>query len=272
MEVFRAAQEGRPAELQSPPPAVAPGSEAASDSKLETVCGVTIKRSDADIALRVDQFPAVAKTLCGFPSFFAAPLFRRIKKLYGLQDSGSPEEADEAGSGSKEGKPGDGKQGEGAAAGGDGGKAKASGDDSDSDTDEDKGASWGGCLPMHAARVDSQLACVCVRASLCRGAGQVPLRVFLKYWQDEMRDYDHVDRFFRLTKQPDSPHIVKSDLLPLMEELLAFHPGLAFLESTPEFQVRRQGWRGACTHHHHPHPRRACNTVAPPHASPHVPR
>lgn len=64
------------------------------------------------------------------------------------------------------------------------------------------------------------------------------MRVFLQYWRDEMEPYDHVSRFFRLTKQPDARAIVKSDFLPLMEELLAFHPGLAFLEGTPEFQVR----------------------------------
>ena len=120
VEVFRAAQEGRPAELQAPPAAVG-GADEGSDSKLETVCGVTVKRGDADIALRVDQFPAVAKTLCGFPSFFAAPLFRRIKKLYGLSDTGTAGAAD----GSGEGKPGDGKEAGSAAAGSNGGFFKA---------------------------------------------------------------------------------------------------------------------------------------------------
>jgi len=73
----------------------------------------------------------------------------------------------------------------------------------------------------------------------CGGAsGVIPFRVFLQYWQAEMEPYDHADRFFRLTKQLDAQSIVKSDLLPLMEELLAFHPGLGFLENTPEFQVR----------------------------------
>ena len=31
--------------------------------------------------------------------------------------------------------------------------------------------------------------------------------------------------------------IYPKNFMPLLEELLAFHPGLAFLEGTPEFQV-----------------------------------
>lgn len=186
VEVFRAAAEGRPAELVAPPPAVPRegASTAGSDNNgTEEVAGsggVHVRTVDADIALRVDQFPAVAKTLCGFPSFFAAPLFRRIKKLYGLTAEGEGDSKTESKDGGV--------------------------DESDADSDEDK--------------------------------GQVPLRVFLRYWLDEMAGYDHVDRFFRLTRQPDARYVVKADLLPLMEELLAFHPGLAFLESTPEFQEK----------------------------------
>ena len=32
--------------------------------------------------------------------------------------------------------------------------------------------------------------------------------------------------------------MLPADFMPLLEELLAFHPGLAFLESTPEFQEK----------------------------------
>lgn len=187
VEVFRAAHEGRAAELVSPPAAVPPNADGSEPT--ETAAGVTVLTSDANIALRVEQFPAVAKTLCGFPSFFAAPLFRRVKKLYMAE--GNAEKAERKSKAEASAKAG--------TEGKDGGE-------SDSDSEEDK--------------------------------GQVPLRVFLQYWRDEMEKYDHVDRFFRLTKQPDSQFIVKSDLLPLMEELLAFHPGLAFLESTPEFQEK----------------------------------
>lgn len=45
-------------------------------------------------------------------------------------------------------------------------------------------------------------------------------------------------RFFYLVAQPDVNRIVSFDFMPFLEELLAFHPGLAFLESTPEFQEK----------------------------------
>lgn len=195
VEVFRAAKAGRPAELADPPKALIRPVAAADRSgpaeqveasreadDVEEVEGVHLLKADLAIALRVDQFPAVAKTLCGFPSFFAAPLFRRIKKLYGITGT-----ADSAPGGDSKS------------------SAEAGGTDEDAE-DEDK--------------------------------GEIPLRVFLRYWREEMHPYDHVDRFFRLTKQPAARFIIKSDLLPLMEELLAFHPGLAFLESTPEFQEK----------------------------------
>jgi serine/threonine-protein phosphatase 2A regulatory subunit B'' len=41
-----------------------------------------------------------------------------------------------------------------------------------------------------------------------------------------------------LLAQPDTTRIVPFDFMPFLEELLAFHPGLAFLESTPEFQEK----------------------------------
>ncbi len=46
-----------------------------------------------------------------------------------------------------------------------------------------------------------------------------------------------VRRFFSLVSQPGASKIVPFDFMPFLEELLAFHPGLAFLETTPEFQV-----------------------------------
>ena len=41
-----------------------------------------VSKRDAQLGLPVEQFAAVAKTLCGFPSFFAAPLFRRIRVMF----------------------------------------------------------------------------------------------------------------------------------------------------------------------------------------------
>jgi ABC-type transport system substrate-binding protein len=50
--------------------------------------------------------------------------------------------------------------------------------------------------------------------------------------------FDPTTRFFRLVKQPTAPAIEPSDFQPIMEELLAFHPGLEFLQQTAEFQEK----------------------------------
>ncbi|RYG43172.1 hypothetical protein EON68_00805, partial [archaeon] len=46
------------------------------------VAGVTLTWEEAHAGLPVEHFAAVAKTLCGFPSFFAAPLFRRVQQQF----------------------------------------------------------------------------------------------------------------------------------------------------------------------------------------------
>ena len=46
------------------------------------------------------------------------------------------------------------------------------------------------------------------------------------------------ERVFKLLCQPDIPYIVSSDFKPLFNYLLASHPGLEFLQATPEFQDR----------------------------------
>lgn len=209
IEVWRATNAGRPAnatpEKQAPPKfegaAAGDGTTQKPPAGYEWCEGMCVKTVDLDIGLRVEQFAAVAKTLCGFPSFFAAPLFRRIRKLLpdaseaaAKQASDSKKEAASEGKDRAESKAG-GKESE-----AEGGKTDAADDDDDE--------------------------------------GEIKLRTFFRYWRQEMQPYDHVDRFFRLVKQVGSPGIVKSDLLPFMEELLAFHPGLAFLENTPEFQEK----------------------------------
>jgi len=190
--VWRATNAGRPAEStpekQTPPVAKSAGGARAPTppAGYEWCEGVCVKTADMDIGLRVEQFAAVAKTLCGFPSFFAAPLFRRIRKLF--PDESKADSASKEAEGKSESK----------------GASESKGDRPYGDEDE----------------------------------GEIKLRTFFKFWRTEMQPYDHCDRFFRLVKQVGAPGIVKSDFLPFMEELLAFHPGLAFLESTPEFQEK----------------------------------
>jgi len=51
-----------------------------------------------------------------------------------------------------------------------------------------------------------------------------------------LEPYDEIERFFRLVKRIDREYIVGIDFAPLLVELLTYHPGLAFLADTPEFQ------------------------------------
>jgi serine/threonine-protein phosphatase 2A regulatory subunit B'' len=77
--------------------------------------------------------------------------------------------------------------------------------------------------------------------------GVIRLRTFMRFWRSEIEPLDQFGRFFNLVAQREvitvGPHkrtraIVSADFMPYLEELLAFHPGLAFLESTPEFQEK----------------------------------
>eukprot|EP00753_Platysulcus_tardus_P006509 PLAT14261.1.p1 GENE.PLAT14261.1~~PLAT14261.1.p1 ORF type:complete len:646 (+),score=297.02 PLAT14261.1:29-1966(+) len=67
---------------------------------------------------------------------------------------------------------------------------------------------------------------------------RLPLAVFRAWWLAEFAPYDEVDRLFRLLKSPERAYIFPNDLKPMMLEILALHPGLEFLEATPEFQER----------------------------------
>jgi serine/threonine-protein phosphatase 2A regulatory subunit B'' len=69
-------------------------------------------------------------------------------------------------------------------------------------------------------------------------SGVITLPQFLAWWLAEVEPFDPTTRFFRLVKQPTAPAIEPSDFQPIMEELLAFHPGLEFLQQTAEFQEK----------------------------------
>lgn len=180
-----------------------------------TVAGVKLARADAELALPVEQFAAVAKTLCNFPSFFAAPLFRRVLAQFRgcrLSDSEPPRRPATAVRTRDNGRP----------VHGSGGIVSCAEPRSQDETD----------IPAPGSDVDHTDA-----------AGVVPLYMFLRYWRSEMEPFDRTDRFFRLVAKRCAVHqdrraIVPSDFTPLLEELLAFHPGLGFLENTPEFQEK----------------------------------
>lgn len=220
---------------------------------LEQVAGVELSSVDADLGLPVEQFAAVAKTLCGFPSFFAAPLFRRIRNLFGRASKGPAPGMDAA-----------------AAA-----KAQAAARKAQqtSATSSSSGSSAGlpgaglvgrapfaaspslGCPVSHVDVVagdttapdDSAARDIPAQGYDAETRGVIRLRTFLRFWRTEVEPMDQFGRFFNLVaqRQPatEGPHrgrrvIVAGDFMPFLEELLAFHPGLAFLESTPDFQEK----------------------------------
>ena len=68
------------------------------------------------------------------------------------------------------------------------------------------------------------------------GSLRITQAQFERFYKTEIEPYDETSRFFRLVKRINEETIVGSDFIPFLEELLAYHPGLEFLESTPEFQ------------------------------------
>jgi len=61
---------------------------------------------------------------------------------------------------------------------------------------------------------------------------------FLRFWEEEVAPFDEDERFFRLLAQPGASYAVVADLRPLVDELVAKHPGLQFLQDAAEFQEK----------------------------------
>ncbi|KAK1266122.1 hypothetical protein QJS04_geneDACA015277 [Acorus gramineus] len=62
---------------------------------------------------------------------------------------------------------------------------------------------------------------------------------FVDYWiNGNMMTLDIASQIFSILKQQDRKYLTQDDLKPVLRELLATHPGLEFLQSTPEFQDR----------------------------------
>ena len=232
------------------------------------VAGVRLSWQDAHAFCAVEQFAAVAKTLCGFPSFFAAPLLRRIRHQYGAEKvavgygvdsvASSPEwrtltPAEEAA------------QVAALTGGGSAARGPSAGEESKhSGSDFVVRRSIVLNLGPERPSAPEDLADRDVST-------HVSLPAFLTYWRAEMEPYDACDRFLRLVSKRSGASargvgrvMESADFMPFMEELLvwagvgegegrrchwpclycrspsrqAFHPGLAFLESTPEFQEK----------------------------------
>ncbi|XP_075083905.1 serine/threonine protein phosphatase 2A regulatory subunit B''beta isoform X1 [Nicotiana tabacum] len=71
------------------------------------------------------------------------------------------------------------------------------------------------------------------------GTGIITRDAFVDYWiNGNMLTKDIATQIYTILKQPDLKHLTQDDFKPVLQELLATHPGLEFLRSTPEFQER----------------------------------
>ncbi|GLT41276.1 hypothetical protein SLA2020_153510 [Shorea laevis] len=69
--------------------------------------------------------------------------------------------------------------------------------------------------------------------------GIVTRDAFIKFWVDSnMLAMDIATQVFKIIKQSDCNYLTQVDFKPVLQELLATHPGLEFLRGTPEFQER----------------------------------
>ncbi|CAL5353610.1 hypothetical protein CsSME_00041662 [Camellia sinensis var. sinensis] len=69
--------------------------------------------------------------------------------------------------------------------------------------------------------------------------GMVTRDAFIKYWVDSnMMTMDMATQIFKILKQQDCKYLTLADFKPVLQELLATHPGLEFLQNTSEFQER----------------------------------
>ena len=62
--------------------------------------------------------------------------------------------------------------------------------------------------------------------------------LFMKFYQDKMIKVGQAERAFNLLKHEDRNYLIYDDFRIIIVELLNSHPGLEFLQDTPEFQDR----------------------------------
>ncbi|XP_073272869.1 serine/threonine protein phosphatase 2A regulatory subunit B''beta-like [Primulina huaijiensis] len=69
--------------------------------------------------------------------------------------------------------------------------------------------------------------------------GIVTRDAFVDFWiNGNILTKDTGTQIYTVLKQPNLKYLVQDDFKPVLQELLATHPGLEFLQSTPEFQER----------------------------------
>ncbi|XP_015887882.3 serine/threonine protein phosphatase 2A regulatory subunit B''alpha isoform X1 [Ziziphus jujuba] len=71
------------------------------------------------------------------------------------------------------------------------------------------------------------------------GTGIVTRDQFIDYWiKSNMLTMDLATQIYTILKQPGHEYLTQDDFRPVLDELLSTHPGLVFLQGTPEFQER----------------------------------
>ncbi|OIV89788.1 hypothetical protein TanjilG_32142 [Lupinus angustifolius] len=69
--------------------------------------------------------------------------------------------------------------------------------------------------------------------------GTITREQFINYWiRGNMLAMDLATQIYTILKQPHQTYLAQDDFKPVLRELLSTHPGLEFLQSTPEFQER----------------------------------
>ena len=73
---------------------------------------------------------------------------------------------------------------------------------------------------------------------LNENAEKIPKQNFINFFKREFESIGVGRRTFKTIAQKDPKHIIPDDFKPLFKYLLETHPGLEFLQATPEFQDR----------------------------------
>ena len=71
-----------------------------------------------------------------------------------------------------------------------------------------------------------------------QNSGVISKDQFIEIWESDYERLEVSKRMFKILAKPDSPYIINDDFKSMMRELLDTHPGLEFLQATPEFQDR----------------------------------
>ncbi|KAH9698757.1 putative serine/threonine protein phosphatase 2A regulatory subunit B''gamma [Citrus sinensis] len=158
--------------------------------------------------LQIQEFKLVTKEICKLPSFFSTALFRKIDvNNTGLVTSSS--------------------------------SLTLSLQSSSQLNDDGISPLLDSVVTVGSISKYTVFSCIEALAVLKKIAIDGRQDAFVDYWVNgSMLTMDTATQIFSILKQPDLKYLTQEDFKPVLRELLATHPGLEFLQSTPEFQER----------------------------------